>query len=831
MEKKSYTKPIIVALIIILATAGIVYGVFSKGKTKPNAENSKTNTEETANNTEKKLKDGDYEGSAQGYGGELTVKVTIKDGKISAIKVVSHNETPEYFKAASAILDNMVKSNSFDVDAVSGATVTSNALKSAVSKALVKAGADEDAVADQLKNSSSKISKASSNNGILNRSGRVSTNHGSASTNVAARIPRGSYLRDGVFNGSARGFNGKISVAVTIRNGKIYGVKILNHNEDEPYFTRAKRVINKVINRTNGNVDTVSGATYSSRGILSAINNAISKAITKGDNDIAGNNRPNIPDNNSGSSNNNSENPVPPIEKSEMEKINERAENIIKSFTLDRKFKDGKFLGQSSGYQESLLIKSEVTFADNQIKNITFPSYGDDLGYKEKADGILDLIKGENGMRTLAVMKLFEKYLNEISDSDNMYETASSLVGKHYAEDVKGLKKSHGTTAVVDVVSKVLKEYMSSELGEKPLFDSISGATVSAHGMAKSIYNAAELSNKDFKTGNSISSIKIIAPVEKNSVTGNPELKANKDLPLDLSALKVSLVNKDGTSKELSYSDFASNGIKLFDKETGKEIVNGMPIQDLVGKGGIRVIVKHIPSDRFTELSILIGSYTNNFITGIEYSTDNGVTWTAVDSSHLAMGNYVDKKNISDDQTIEVPLSDYGKEIKIRLVSQDGTKYNYTQKGDIQKIDYGKIISYFRSESDYDSNKNLSYVVHIKFKGEIIKGKTVEETNLVRVNTTERYMNNQTATPITIEKVDSEVKILGVKDLPPGLSFDGEKIVGTPKVPDSEFDPDFDPSESEEDEYNEARYESTITVQKGYQIYHLKFIIFVAQEK
>ena len=43
------------------------------------------------------LKDGEYEGTATGYGGPLTVRITIKGGKLTDIKVVSHTETPEYF--------------------------------------------------------------------------------------------------------------------------------------------------------------------------------------------------------------------------------------------------------------------------------------------------------------------------------------------------------------------------------------------------------------------------------------------------------------------------------------------------------------------------------------------------------------------------------------------------------------------------------------------------------------------------------------------------------------------------------------------------------------
>lgn len=58
------------------------------------------------------LKDGEYEGTATGYGGPLTVRITIKGGKLTDIKVVSHTETPEYFSRASAVIGKILNSGS-----------------------------------------------------------------------------------------------------------------------------------------------------------------------------------------------------------------------------------------------------------------------------------------------------------------------------------------------------------------------------------------------------------------------------------------------------------------------------------------------------------------------------------------------------------------------------------------------------------------------------------------------------------------------------------------------------------------------------------------------
>jgi uncharacterized protein with FMN-binding domain len=86
------------------------------------------------------LKDGTYTGSATGYMPSLNVEVVIKGGKISAVNIVSSNETPRWFnRVINVIPAKIVTAQSTDINAVSGATCSSYGIMSAVEEALKKA--------------------------------------------------------------------------------------------------------------------------------------------------------------------------------------------------------------------------------------------------------------------------------------------------------------------------------------------------------------------------------------------------------------------------------------------------------------------------------------------------------------------------------------------------------------------------------------------------------------------------------------------------------------------------------------------------------------------
>lgn len=82
-------------------------------------------------------KEAKYTGTANGMGGELKVEVTVNGDKITKVEVLEHKETPDISDPAlNEIPGKIVEANSTDVDDISGATITSQAIKDAVDAAL-----------------------------------------------------------------------------------------------------------------------------------------------------------------------------------------------------------------------------------------------------------------------------------------------------------------------------------------------------------------------------------------------------------------------------------------------------------------------------------------------------------------------------------------------------------------------------------------------------------------------------------------------------------------------------------------------------------------------
>lgn len=88
--------------------------------------------------------------------------------------------------------------------------------------------------------------------------------------------------QDGVYSGEAEGFGGPISLEVTITDGRIADIQILSaEGEDGAYFSMAENMIPTVLERQSPEVDTISGATFSSNGIRNAMKQALGKAGEK----------------------------------------------------------------------------------------------------------------------------------------------------------------------------------------------------------------------------------------------------------------------------------------------------------------------------------------------------------------------------------------------------------------------------------------------------------------------------------------------------------------------------------------------------------------------
>ena len=89
-----------------------------------------------------------------------------------------------------------------------------------------------------------------------------------------------SNYKDGTYQGEAEGFGGMVAVEVKVEKGKITAIEIVSvQKEDGAYLSMAKDIIPKIIEAQSTDVDTISGATFSSTGIKNASQEALEKAV------------------------------------------------------------------------------------------------------------------------------------------------------------------------------------------------------------------------------------------------------------------------------------------------------------------------------------------------------------------------------------------------------------------------------------------------------------------------------------------------------------------------------------------------------------------------
>ena len=85
--------------------------------------------------------------------------------------------------------------------------------------------------------------------------------------------------KDGTYTGEAEGYGGTIQVEVTLAGDEITSINVVSApGEDSAYLSQAESVIDSVLSAQSTDVDTVSGATFSSTGILNAVDAALGKA-------------------------------------------------------------------------------------------------------------------------------------------------------------------------------------------------------------------------------------------------------------------------------------------------------------------------------------------------------------------------------------------------------------------------------------------------------------------------------------------------------------------------------------------------------------------------
>ena len=228
----------------------------SERMTDAETENAAEDTQTATGSFE--LADGVYKGSATGFSGPVTVAVTIMDKKITSIDILSSTDDEAFFNRAKGVIDRIIASQSFDVDVVSGATYSSNGIIGAVKNALT----------------------GEKDNGVTGKSKQESTSESESDSSLAeiAAVQDASAYKDGTYYGTGKGFAGTMKVKVDISGGKIASISIVSTKDGDSYVKSASSLLDTIVEKQSTNVDTVSGATFSSRGIIAAVRSALSQA-------------------------------------------------------------------------------------------------------------------------------------------------------------------------------------------------------------------------------------------------------------------------------------------------------------------------------------------------------------------------------------------------------------------------------------------------------------------------------------------------------------------------------------------------------------------------
>ena len=407
----------------------------AKESTAEMAETTKKNTTKKGKKGAIDVKDGTYKGSANGYGGKVTVNVTVSKKTMTAIDVASApGETDSFFQRAKGVIDKMLTAQSTDVDVVSGATYSSNGIIGAVKNAL-------------FGTESNNATAAAANAG----------NAGGSAPSVSKVSESGTW-KDGTYTGSGKGFGGTISVKVTVKNGKISAIDVTSASgETASYFSKAKGIIPKMISGQTTNVDAASGATYSSNGIITAVRNALSKAETgkSSTKKKKKKNKKNKKKNSGSNSNNNNNNIAAPAEG----------------------YEDGTYTGSAacSGEQfKEYSVKANVTIKNGKISAVEISSTAKGTNLKQfmsrdEIKNLPSLIVSKNGTSGVDAVSgatySSHAIFNAVNDALSKAKKNTSSTEKK--EETTTEKKEETTTEKKEETTTEKKEETTTEKKEE----------------------------------------------------------------------------------------------------------------------------------------------------------------------------------------------------------------------------------------------------------------------------------------------------------------------------------------------------------------------------
>lgn len=490
------------------------------------------------------LTDGVYKGTGTGYAGDITVAVQIKDKQIVAIDILSSSDDAAFFKRAQAVIDKIIEGQTLDVDTVSGATYSSRGIISAVKNALT----------------------GEKDSGTTGQSQSGSGAAAGSSTSVQA-VEDPSAYKDGTYYGTGTGFGGTLKVKVEISGGKITSIQIMENQDGSEYISKASALINTIIQNQSTNVDTVSGATYSSAGIIQAVRNALSQAAvstsgttTSGEAGNAGNN---------GNQN-----------------------QDTSAATGNFPYKEGIYYGTAEGYSGNVSVA--VVIQEKSIKAILITETSDDEAFFQRAMGVVknvlktqrtevDTVSGAtySSKGILGAIQNALKQAEKVTNGENIEEKADTTQLEEAIKTAEALVQEEYTEASWSVLAVRLQD-------AKEMLETAGQTSVKQETVDKAMENlnlaVAQLEKKKSDQEEEVKT-KYIDGTYEVSVPCKPD--EDEDFTEYQLSMKVTIRNDkivsiteiagDGGSENDSYIKKAANGTSSKKGVVSQIITKGMP--------------------------------------------------------------------------------------------------------------------------------------------------------------------------------------------------------------------------------------------------------------
>ena len=482
------------------------------------------------------LEDGVYKGTGTGYAGEITVSVQIKDKQIVSIDILSSSDDAAFFTRAKAVIDKIIEGQTLDVDTVSGATFSSRGIISAVKNALT--GEKDSGETGQ------------------EQSGGTAASGSSAS--VAAVEDAAAY-KDGTYYGSGTGFGGPLKVMVEISGGKIASIEIVENSDGSSYISKASALIGSIISSQSTNVDTVSGATYSSVGIIQAVRDALSQAA------VSGNTADTVQDNNNSN-------------------VSEDQNTASVSGTVP--YKEGIYYGTAEGYSGDVTVA--VVIQEHTIKAILVTETSDDEAFFNRAMDVVkkvirtqktddvDTVSGAtySSKGLLNAIKNALKQAEKVTNGESIDEKTDLTALKEAIEKAENLEESEYTEVSWAVLQMRLAD--AKEALEAKTQTEIDKA---AENLNLAISQLEDKDGKDDENTKYISGIyEVTVPCTPDEDGDFEEYNLSMKVTIrDDKIVAITDITGDGGSDNDSYIKKAANGTSSRKGVVAQVIEKGMP--------------------------------------------------------------------------------------------------------------------------------------------------------------------------------------------------------------------------------------------------------------